>query len=886
MSDILKSETGEALLTPGASIGRFILREKLGVGGMGEVYRADDTKLNRPVAIKRMSSAMRTDPEYRRNFIKEAERASQLNDPHIAAIYDILEEHDEMFLVMELVEGLNLRQLLTRETKLKDFLGVAIQAAEGLSSAHTRGIVHCDIKPENIMFSSSGVVKILDFGVARRLTSTVGTMTPFTTATVRLSGTPGYMAPEVMLDEVPDQRSDIFSLGVVFYEALSGVHPFRKRTVFETADSVLHSEPPSLDSMGVQPQLSSIIAKMMAKESTQRYQSAEEVVRDLQNFTGTARTETLLRSAAREDVRRQKAPGFSLLMRRKKALIAALALLFAVVIGVGLAVRQFTRISRALGISKAPQIAVLSFQSIGGNAPDQAFADGLSDVITSELTQLTDRYALQVVPATELRSARVNSVATAKQQFGVDTVVEGSIQPVANMVRATYSIVDARTGRLVKSGSISVFKGDPFGLQDQLADDIVQALGVNLRDSKRGRLAARGTTASAAYDGYLQGLGYLENYENNENIELAIASFNRALKYDSSYALAYAGLGAAYWHQYDELKTTSSLTDAMLACQRSLAIDSDLPEGHRCLGKVYTSTGQTAEAAHELELAVAKRPTDDDSVRALGRAYEQMKQYDKAEETYRQAINLRPHYWAGYAWFGSYYFRRGQFEKALEMFQHIIAVVPDNYRGYSNTGGVYIIQGNFAAAIEQFEHSVRIQPTYEGYSNLGTAYFFQRRFSEAVGANLQAVKLRGDDYVAWGNLGDSQYFAPKQRELSDESYRKAIALAAEALKVNPKDSYALGSTAMYYAMLNDREKADDYLRKATELKPGGPDIWWQASVVCSQFGRTDETLSALQSALAAGFSSTFIKSAPYFDRLQSDARFRQLIQSAERLEKH
>ena len=172
MADVTKIDAGETLSLAGTTIGRFALRERLGAGGMGEVYRADDTKLNRSVAIKRMSGAMRSDPEYRRRFIKEAERASQLNDPHIAALYDILEEQGEIFLVMEFVEGCNLRELLTRETKLKDFLGIAIQAAEGLRSAHARNIVHCDIKPENIMISSSGLVKILDFGVARQLTGT------------------------------------------------------------------------------------------------------------------------------------------------------------------------------------------------------------------------------------------------------------------------------------------------------------------------------------------------------------------------------------------------------------------------------------------------------------------------------------------------------------------------------------------------------------------------------------------------------------------------------------------------------------------------------------------------------------------------------------------
>ncbi len=883
MSDLAKTETGDTLSLTGTSIGRFLLRERLGKGGMGEVYRAEDTKLNRSVAIKRMSDAVRSDPDYRRRFVKEAERASQLSDPHIAALYDILEEQGDIFLVMEFVEGCNLRQLLARETKLKDFLAIAIQATEGLRAAHVRRIIHCDIKPENIMISSSGQVKILDFGVARQLSAQGGGLTSFTSETMKLSGTPGYMAPEVMLDNSPDEKSDIFSLGVVFYEALCGEHPFRMRTVFETADSVLHTEPTPLASFGVEQRLSDIIGRMMVKDPAQRYQSVSEIIADLQEFAKTTPSETVIWRARAEAA---KPPAWKQWLRRYKFAVITTAIVLIVAAGLIVASRQASRVSQVLGISKAPQVAVLSFQSIGGKPSDQAFADGLSDVITTELTQLTDRYALQVVPATEVRSAKVNSVASARQMYGVDLVVEGSIQPVANMVRATYSVIDARTGRQVKAGTVSVASDDPFGLQDQLADNIVRSLGIDVSSSDQKRITARGTTASAAYDEYLQGLGYLKDYQKKENIEQAIGAFNQALQHDSAYALAYAGLGEAYWNKYREQKDTSAISDATLACQRALAIDNELVEGHRCLGEVFSSTGKYSEAAQQLEMAVKKRPTDDQAVRALGMAYEQLKEFQKAEATYQRAIDLRPHYWAGYSWLGNFYFRRGQYQKALESFRQVIAIAPDNYRGYNNAGAIYILQGNFGGAVEVFERSVQIQPSLASYSNLGTAYFFQRRFVEAVAVYTKAVRLNDRTYVLWGNLGDALYFAPEQRSLAPESYRKAIALANEDLKVNAKDAYALGSNAMYYAMLGDRDQSERAMRQALDLAPEGPNVWWQASVVYSQLGRKEDTLNALQFALAAGLSSSYIDSAPYFDDLRSDTRFQQLIKSAERLEKH
>jgi len=455
---------------------------------------------------------------------------------------------------------------------------------------------------------------------------------------------------------------------------------------------------------------------------------------------------------------------------------------------------------------------------------------------------------------------------------------------VANMIRATYSVVDAETGRQVRADTIAVPADDPFGLQDQLAKRIVAALGIDVADGDREQLAERGTTVSAAYNYYLQGLGYLRDYQKTENIELALAAFNRALQHDGSYALAYAGLGEAHWHKYQELGDTSEMSDATLACQRALAIDADLVEGHRCLGKLYVSSGKYKEAAEALEAAVAKRPTDDESVRALGRAYEQLQQFDKAEATYRRAIDMRPHYWAGYNRLGSFYSRRGQYSRALEMFQRVAGIAPDNYRGYNNAGGVYILQGDFGRAIDQFERSVQIKPSYEGYSNLGTAYFFQRRFAQAAAAYAQTVQLNDRDYVAWGNLGDAQYFAAGKREEAPESYRKAIELAGQQLKVNPSDAGALGRMAIYYAMLEQRDKAEDCLRRALALKPSGPDVWRQAAVVYSRFGRKDETITALRSALAAGLSSAYVRSAPYFDNLDSDPAFQELMKSAERLD--
>src|SRR5438067_2142043 len=263
-----------AKFAEGAMVGRFAILDCLGKGGMGEVYRARDSRLGRLVALKCMAPELRADPQYRNRFLREAERASRFTDAHIAALYDILEEQEELFLVMELVDGCDLSQRLCRSTSLRDFLQLAVQCAQALAAAHAHDILHCDIKPENIMVTKSGSVKVLDFGVARRLSQ--GNSSP--TLTVGVSGTAGYIAPEVILEEVPGATADLFSLGVVFYVALAGFHPFLGSGFFQTCDRVLHFEPLPLDEVnGTPPALAELVTRMIAKDPAQRYQNAGEV---------------------------------------------------------------------------------------------------------------------------------------------------------------------------------------------------------------------------------------------------------------------------------------------------------------------------------------------------------------------------------------------------------------------------------------------------------------------------------------------------------------------------------------------------------------------------------------------------------------------------------
>ena len=270
----------------GTIAGRFVIGECLGKGGMGEVYRASDTKLKRTVALKRLAPQLRADPDYRRRFQTEATRSSRFSDPHIASVYDVFEAQGEIFLVMEYVEGETLRVRLQQGVKLEQFFDIAAQCTEALIAAHDQGIVHCDIKPENIMLTPNGQVKILDFGVAKHLPRSDRSSTLGNSSSV--AGTPAYMSPEVLLGRIPDGRADIFSLGVVFYEVLTGRQPFLAGSFIATADRIRHDTPASIQALNSEvPQvLTALVDKAMAKTPEQRQPNARELLQELRLAQG------------------------------------------------------------------------------------------------------------------------------------------------------------------------------------------------------------------------------------------------------------------------------------------------------------------------------------------------------------------------------------------------------------------------------------------------------------------------------------------------------------------------------------------------------------------------------------------------------------------------
>lgn len=524
-------------------------------------------------------------------------------------------------------------------------------------------------------------------------------------------------------------------------------------------------------------------------------------------------------------------------------------------------------------------MAVLPFSVVGSDPETAAFSAGLTETLTAKLTQLTGDPSLQVVPATEIRAKHISTVDDARKEFGANLALEGSLHKSGEQIRVNYILVDAQTRRQIRASSLTVAATDPFGAQDAVVDGAIRMLEIKVQGRERQALESHGTQVARAYDYYLQGRGYLQNYDRVENLDSAVQVFERALALDPRYALAYAGLGDAYWKKYESSREPAWIERSREACQQANRLDSRLSSAHACLGSLYAGTGNYQEAAREFERAVENEPTNDAAFHGLADAYQHLGKPQDAEATYRRAIELRPHYWSNYSWLGAFFYRQARYREAAEMFNQVVALAPDSFLGYSNLGAAYVEQGRYTEAIAVLERSIAIRPIAYGYTNLGNAYFFLRRYEEADRAYEQAVKLSEKESFLWWNLGDGYYWTPGKRNQSVTAYRQAIAIAREELRVNPKDSYAYGVLAICHAMLGEKKPALDALRRELQLSPNNPFSLFQAALVYNQFDQPDEAIDWLRKALAAGYSPSRIRDLPNFDHLRTNPQFPELLRT-------
>ena len=885
----------------GVLAGRFHIEARLGAGGMGEVYRARDTTLRRLVAIKRTQRAA-TEAD-RKRFLHEGQRASALNHPGIAAIYDVFTEGGEAYLVMEYIEGETLRSRLTRPISPDEFRRIAVESAAALAAAHDKGILHRDIKPENIMLTDSGThagqVKLLDFGLAQQATDESGTLETATMLTVAgmLAGTPQYMAPEVLNGEPADRRSDIFALGVVFYEMLSGHHPFAAPTPTAMIGQVLH-QPPRPLSASIPAADAALVNRALAKSPADRYQTAHEIVFDLNHpDPNHAATAVVTSTSAASAVAPQSAPAATAASTphsRKPAIAFAVGVLAIVIASVTYFVHHLhARPQPAASLPAAPVVAgtLAVLPPTVADAKDMklaTFGRGLAESLAQRLSDLSVNHDIAVVSARQLQDKKVATLADAVREVGATSALALTLTQDGDLVHAAYTVSQPDKSatqpnappRVLASGTVTAPVSDMFSIENQLATATATALNIPLRTDEQRALAAHGTTFPEAYQYFLQGRGYLLDVYKPENIRSAQTLLHEALRIDPNYGQAEAALGQSWVYDYERNHHPQSIPLARQACDRAVALGNAGAEGHICLGSVARDTGNPHEAAAQFQKALQLEPANELASVGLAKAYEQLNEPEKAEIVYKQLIASRPSYSHGYDLLGVFYFSNADYAQAAAMFRKATDLAPKSYHAYSNLGAALVALGKDQEATASLQQSILIRPTSDALGNLGVALFRLRHFSEAANQFRKSIQLDPNAYDKWGSLADAEYYGGNHAEATKE-YRKAIKLASEQLQISPNDAIILGDLASYQSMLGDTSQALDFLNRSLAINHTDKELMFNAALVYNQLHQTGPALEWLGKALQAGYAPSVVAKAAALDNLRSNTRYQQLIQSSQ-----
>jgi serine/threonine-protein kinase len=863
--------------------GRFRIERVLGRGGMGEVMLALDTLLGRRVAVKLLRADGASDLDERRSAIlKEARRASQVDDRRIAAIHDVVDLGRDLLIVMEFVDGETLRTHLRGPLPMERFWDLSRQCLEALGVAHTRGVIHRDIKPENLMLTRANEIKILDFGLAWRAmrpegSASLGDGTATTEIPRGPAGTLRYMAPEAHYGGRIDERTDLFSLGVVFYEMLTGVHPFAGDSQERVIDLIMNTpaRPASEMNPAVSPELSRVVERMLERDPAQRFASCADARAALlaaKRASGVALTaaETLPIAPPGAGARAAGARA----RRRWLWVAAGAALAFSGGVLWRAAVQPRLPTERRL--------AMMPPATPGASEDFAAYALGATELLAVRLTRLQDWPGFQMSTFAESYSEKLTSPADARRALGANLVLVPTLEQRGNRLRARLELREPARERLLDSRSVDVALAEPF----VFADSLYHSALAMLRLPKRAQSAQAdvGVRGAGTLRFLLQGIGRRRAATTTEARQRALEDFETAYRTEPDPAAPRAWRAAAQVSMFNATKDTAWLVRAEASAREAVSLDRSRSEAHRTLAGALTIRRRFAEALEEYRIASALEPTDDDAWHLWGRTWQRLGRPEEERKVYVTAIARRPHAFKPRWWLASWEYNNGHIEEAVVAYREMIRRSPEFATGYSSLGGLLLFRGSYTEAVDTLRLAVELRPSAMAFSNLGTAYFSSGHLGQAVDAYNQAFQFGDADHVLWMNLGDAYFWLRDRPDQARDAYRQAVRLGREHMAVrlqrgSAPDPMIPALLASVLPKLGQPDSARVMLREALALDSLNSRVQYQAALTEWQLGERGRALDWLRRAVAGGFPMVWLRDSPVHRDWREEPGFQSLLAS-------
>ena len=761
-------------LTTGSTFaGRYQVIEELGKGGMGKVYKVFDTKIKEKVALKLIRPEIASDKDTIERFSNELRLARRIRHKNVCGMFDIGEAEGAHFITMEYVPGEDLKSMIRMAAGLSigAVLSIGKHVCDGLAEAHSLGVVHRDLKPHNVMIDKGGNAKVMDFGIARSIREK-GITGPSV-----LIGTPEYMSPEQAEAKEVDQRSDIYSLGIILYEMATGRVPFEGETALSIAMKHKGETPknPKQFNPNIPDDLGDVILKCLEKDKAKRYQTATDVRSELEKIEkGIPTTERVV--TERKPLTSKE---ITVKFKVKKLLIPGVILAGLIIIGVIMIWRGRSPQATAPPGSANRSIAVLPFADLSPAKDREYLCDGITETLINALTNIEGLWVPARTSTFYFKDKELD-VHDIGRKLNVENVLEGSVQVAGDNLRVTARISNVQDGRQVWSDIFNREMEDMFAIQDDIAKAIVKGLKVKLLGENEIPLVKKYTENLQAYNLYLQGR-YFWNKRTANDIKKAIGFFTQAIELDPHYALAYVGLADGYMNlpEYARTPTRESISKARVAVSKALEIDDLIAEAHTSLGLILENEWNWKES----------------------------------EKEYRRAIELNPNYATGHHWYGDLLVVMGRLDEALEELKRALQLDPLSLIINTALGTVFSYRREYDQAIQQYHKVLELDPNFSQASlQLGQCYQRKGLLKEAITEYQEVRNLIGDIPDVLGKLGYA-YASSGEKAKAIEVLTSLMSLAKQGISLNYDIAF------IYYGF-GDKEKAFEWLEKAYQAKEG------------------------------------------------------------------